>query len=164
MQQHSVQLDTITPQRGPQHHELGAFLGRWKMSGEYSPTDPSDPTKPLRKATGIETYEWLPGEYFLVNRWARKVGPEEEPDNGIGWIGFDAKLDSYVAHSAASSGMQRLYEVEVENGQLIILGDTERATVVLNEDQSEMIIRWENREKDGEWKFLCHLEGVRLNS
>lgn len=161
MQQHSIQLDTITPQRGPQHHELGAFQGRWKMTGEYCPTVAG---QPRRKATGIETYEWLPGEYFLVNRWTRKIGSDEEPDNGVGWIGFDPKLDSYVAHAAASSGLQRLYQIEVENGQLIVLGKTERATVVLNDDHTEMIVRWENREKDGDWKLLCHLEGLKLNS
>ncbi|CAN5669112.1 hypothetical protein BH10BDE1_BH10BDE1_16160 [soil metagenome] len=161
MQQHSVQLDTITPQRGPQHRELASFAGRWKMAGENSPTAPGQASL---KVTGIETYEWLPGEYFLVNKWTRKMGASEDVFSGIGWIGFDPKLEGYVAHSASNLGFQRVYEVEVAKDQLIFNGESERATIVLNDDHTEIIVRWERREDGGSWKPLCHLEGIRLNS
>ena len=60
------------------------------------------------------TFEWLPGERFLVQRW--EVPIPEAPD-GIAIIGPDPKREgNYLQHYFDSRGVARVYKMSLANG------------------------------------------------
>lgn len=50
----------------PALQSLMGLVGSWKIEGKNSPAAPEEPETPVH---GEDTYEWLPGNFYLVNRW-----------------------------------------------------------------------------------------------
>ena len=59
-----AQGESEPPKAGPEHKELGYFVGDWTTEGEAKAT----PFSPAYKWSGTFTYEWLPGEFFLIRK------------------------------------------------------------------------------------------------
>lgn len=150
--------NTTTPTKGPAHHQLRAFVGHWKVHG-FNESDGAGTAE--RAVIGDEIYEWLEGEYFLLNRFDRQQGIERF--TGLGWIGFDAASDGYLSYSIANTGHLRVYEVEVSPRRLRLFGEHERATIALNVAGNTMSVLWERSPDGKNWSKLCELHGHRLN-
>jgi hypothetical protein len=80
---------------------LAPFLGDWTMEVEFPGAPPTGPG-------GSLSFEWMPGQKFLVQRW--EVPVPEAPD-GIAIIGFDEGRGTYLQHYFDSRGVARLYEM-----------------------------------------------------
>jgi hypothetical protein len=83
---------------GVEHRKLSIFLGRWHTTGEVAPTG----TTPAARVDAIDTYEWYPGEFFLVHHADGKVG--DDAIRSIEIIGFDPARDCYFASFFDSTG------------------------------------------------------------
>ena len=74
------------PRPGPEHKKLGVFLGSWSVDGEFKPRNGYG--VPAGKASVIERFQWMPGEFFLqMNRDGK--GPAGEIKHMI-IFGYDS--------------------------------------------------------------------------
>jgi hypothetical protein len=90
---------------GPEQRELGVFLGRWHTTGEVAATA----SIPAARVDSIDTYEWYPGEHFLIHHADSNVGDDNIKSLEV--IGFDPGQQRYFASffdSTGGSGVEEL--------------------------------------------------------
>jgi hypothetical protein len=83
---------------GPEHRRLEPFIGKWNTAG----TIKVDPTSPGVRFHGVDTYEWVPGGFFVLHRWDAQM-----PDGrtqGVEILGYDAVRAKYTVQSFDSAG------------------------------------------------------------
>jgi hypothetical protein len=123
---------------------LGVFVGKWAIEADFPDAPPID-------ARGQTTFEWMPGERFLIQRWE---APDPAPD-GIAVIGFDDGRGTYLQHYFDARGVARIYEMSVGDGvwrlsrtapDFTPLDFAQRFTGTFSED---------GRRIDGTWE-ICH--------
>jgi hypothetical protein len=99
---------------------LNSFVGVWETVGTIT-GDPSGEPMPF---TAIDTYEWLPGGYFLLHRFDANM-----PDGnvkGIEIIGYRQEDNSYQMHSYDSLGNVSVAEARFEAGVWTFIGPSLR--------------------------------------
>jgi hypothetical protein len=122
---------------------LGPFVGEWTILAALGDGPPAD--------VGARTsFEWLPGERFLVERW--QVPVPEAPD-GIAIIGADPEREgNYLQHYFDSRGVARVYKMSVEDGTWKLWRDepdfsaldfAQRFTGTFSADGTTITGRWE---------------------
>lgn len=144
------------PKRGAEQDRLRIFLGRWHAEGVSF-----DPSGSEERWVSDETVEWLPGEFFVVQRWDAMTGPNAF--KGIGIIGYDPATTNYVTRSFENHGFFREYITRVDGNIWTFTGDTERARVEFADDGSTQRIVWEQRPEGGTWLPLCDRKAVRVS-
>jgi hypothetical protein len=70
---HDVGRTSQSPKPGAGQQRLNVFVGTWHMEGQQC----EGPIGPAANIRAVETYEWLPGEFFLVHRFEGRVGDVE---------------------------------------------------------------------------------------
>jgi hypothetical protein len=95
-----------SPTSNPMLKPLDALVGEWVMEGSH-PFDPSI------KVRGRETFEWMEGGAFLIERWT-----VEHPDfpDGIAIIGLDEATGNLLQHYFDSRGVHRIYNMSLSDG------------------------------------------------
>ena len=79
------------PKPGPEHQRLAGFVGKWNFDGQSQ----ASPYGPAGKITSVDTFAWLPGNFFLEHQWdvnqagTRIVGREI--------IGYDSAGKAYTS-------------------------------------------------------------------
>ena len=142
---------TLTPIPGPAYRLLDAFIGTWLTTGNLK-VDEGD--SDLR-ITGTDTYEWLPGGFFILHKVNVVIG--EDRKESIEVIGFDAASNSYPMHSYDNHGeMSTLYASE-HHGIWTFMGDNIRFTGAFSEDCNTISGIWEQY-TSGSWEFLMDIK------
>lgn len=151
------------PQPGPQYEALGVFVGNWHAEGEsYARGQKqSDPRGSVERWVSDETFEWISGQFFVLQRWNAKTGAD--PFLGVGIIGCNPDGAGYVTHSFENHGFYRRYETRREGNVWTFNGDTERARVEFSDGGRTQIIRWEWRPEGKEWLPLCDRVAKRVD-
>jgi hypothetical protein len=145
-------------QPGAAHRRLDVFLGHWKVEGENGSAAPAAPGARVR---GEETYDWMPGGFFLIARWVHRF--DSALHEGIGFIGHDPITGAYTANHFDNLGYHRAYRLAEANGVWSFVGTFERARMRFDGDGNGFAIEWE-LSKDGLlWQPLCNLRGTRLH-
>src|SRR5687768_4132902 len=90
---------------GPEQKKLGVFLGRWHTTGKLTATA----SAPAAQIDSIDTYEWYPGEFFLVHHADAKVGGDTIKSLEI--IGYDPQRQCYLASFFDSTGGSGVEEI-----------------------------------------------------
>jgi hypothetical protein len=129
-------------QPGPGHRRLEIFVGTWKTEGRIL-----DSSGPSSRLTAVDTYEWMPGEFFLLHHVDGRMGDEEVKTLEV--IGFDAASQGYRTHSFDNHGNAGTYTASLHDRAWKIWGETERFTGEFAEDGSTLAGQWE-RATDGE--------------
>ena len=93
---------------------LEAFIGEWSI-------EVSMPGAPAGDIGARATFEWMPGETFLLQRW--QVPVPQAPD-GLAVIGYDEGRGTLLQHYFDSRGVARVYEMSLE-GNVWALSRTE---------------------------------------
>ena len=87
---------------------LEPFVGDWTMAVAF------EDMPPVTDSGARVSFEWLPGERFLIERW--EVPVPEAPD-GIAIIGADPESEgNYLQHYFDSRGVARIYKMSFEDG------------------------------------------------
>ena len=89
---------------GPEQKRLEVFLGKWTNQGEAK----ASPYGPAGKITASETFEWLPGGFFMIHRAEGRQGTIE-----VKWIeiiGYDAQKTIYTTHTFDNMGNSILWQ------------------------------------------------------
>ena len=86
---------------------LAPLVGEWRILVAFE-------NAPRADVGARVSFEWLPGERFLIERW--DVPVPEAPD-GIAIIGADPKSEGdFLQHYFDSRGVARVYKMNLEDG------------------------------------------------
>jgi lactoylglutathione lyase len=162
-----------TPTPHPALRKLSFLVGSWHIEGETVPDFPGA----AMRSVSEETFEWLPGGFFLVHRWnsvfgdpAADAGPELPGgpiQKGIMFYGFDASTGKFRTHFFDGNGPFHegsMYQGELcEDGRLVFTGPA-RFTITQNGDGT-LTNDWELPGENATWvpwrhTVLHRLEGV----
>jgi hypothetical protein len=146
--------------RQPSHAQrrLDVAIGTWKVEGR---NDDAAPASPGQQVSGQESYEWMPGGFFLLCRWDRRIGSQRH--TGMAVIGHDPDSRSYSSQSFDNLGYHRGYDMTVGDHSWTFSGKYERAHMTFAGDGRGFTVTWEIS-KDGErWLSLCKLQGTKLD-
>ena len=95
--------------KGHEYRQLSRFAGRWHTQG-HMPQPGGD--IPVR---GTDTYEWLPGGYFLLHRVDVMVGNDKNETTEI--IGWDAAANRYTMQHYDNKGNSGFMKANFINDQ-----------------------------------------------
>jgi hypothetical protein len=137
-------------QRGPAHEQLRACIGDWRAPGAL------DAGGEMRC---LESYSWVPGEFFIEYRFDRDVGDNKHA--GVGLIGYDEARDEYFAFFVDNLGNARTYQVTIDGSTWMFIGKWERAAITFEPARKRMNAHWEHSSDGREWKLLCEFGGSR---
>lgn len=145
------------PTPSPEHHRLDVFVGTWHSEGE---TIASTET-PAVAISGTDTYEWLPGGFFLVHHVDVRFGDEKV--DAIEIIGYDASDRTYPMRSFDHRGNFATMQATVgDDGTWTFTGDGERSTVVLSDDGTAMTADWERSSDGSRWHPWMHMTFTKV--
>jgi hypothetical protein len=122
---------------------LGPLVGDWKLLAAFG-------DEPATDVGARVSFEWLPGEQFLIERWELPI--PEAPD-GIAILGADPQIEGrYLQHYFDSRGVARVYKMSIENGFWKLWRDepdfspldfSQRFTGTFSADGKTIVGRWE---------------------
>jgi hypothetical protein len=144
------------PKPGPEHKRLDAFVGKWNVEGKNKE---GAPVAAGAKVTAVQTYEWMPGGFFLVHREFARFGDVEHKTMTI--IGYDPSSQTYPVHFFDNLGYYRVYQARVHDRTWTFTGQYERATIVFGADGNTFKSTWERSSDGSNWLPLCELKGTK---
>jgi len=134
-------METLS--RGDSLEALTPLVGEWKLLAVFKDLPPAD-------IGARASFEWLPGQQFLIQRW--EVPMPEAPD-GIAIIGADPASDGhYLQHYFDTRGVARVYKMIFENRIWKLWRDTpdfspldfsQRYTGTFGDDGRTIVGAWE---------------------
>lgn len=153
---------TTRAKRGAAHEHLNVFIGKWHAEGQSYAAGQT--TAALRgsveKWVSDETYEWLPGRFFVIQSWDAKTGTK--PFKGTAIINYDAGTGNYMTRSYENHGLIRDYFTKVDGDTWTFTGETERARIAFADGGKTQNIAWEWRQPGEAWLPLCDRVAKRM--
>ncbi|MBS4192921.1 DUF1579 family protein [Bacillus sp. FJAT-49705] len=131
---------------GPEHKLLDIFVGKWKTEGQIKATSSS----PAARLTAVDTYEWLPGGFFLIHYVDARMGDMEVKTTEI--IGYDASSQTYFTSSFDNQGNTGTYQANLREGAWTINGKTERFTGEFSDGGNILKGKWEMSSDGSNWE------------
>lgn len=145
------------PVLGPEHQRLGIFAGKWKGKGKILAGAPSEAGSDV---TIEDSYEWMPGGFFLLHRGSMQSSAQTLTSIQI--IGADAASNSFPSHQFDSLGFCRAYEGRLQGDTWKFTGRWERASLTFSENNDKLTARWERSEDGSAWLPLCEYTASRI--
>lgn len=136
----------------PEHDQLHRLVGRWKTEGKIGATA----TSPEVKIMGTDTYEWLPGEYFLLHKVDVWVGDDRNETFEV--IGFDQQTGKYTMQHYDNKGNSGTMTATFENEVWTFQGETLRFTGGFKNNDKEFSGTWEQQSDGKTWKHWMELK------
>ena len=146
-----IGLPKQPPRREAGHDQLAACIGSWTVHGAMAES--------ATRMQCTESYEWLPGRFFVIYRFDRQIGAHDH--HGFGVIGFDAERHAHFAYFVDNMGYARTYDVHIDGNKWAFIGKWERASLTFNPQRHHMSAKWEHSADGQTWKELCAFEGKR---
>lgn len=134
----------------PEHKLLKIFIGKWNGEGQ---NEGAAPILPGASITTTDSYEWLPGRFFILHRGIMRYGNHEL--EAIKIIGYDATHKMYTMDCFDSMGVYRRYLGTAYEGHWKFTGEQGRVRFSINENLSSMNVQWEIKDEDLNWQPLC---------
>lgn len=135
---------------------LKLFLGTWQIEGHNAPSAPDAQGEPV---AGCDSYELMPGDFFIEGRWEHEFASGKH--TGIAIIGYDPDEATFFAHHYDNLGYPRRYQLTYNERVFTYQGKFERATVVFSSDGERMVQAWEMSDDGENWRTLCELHGSK---
>lgn len=118
---------------GPEHARLAVFLGKWNSEGQAL----ASPWGTAGKIASVSTYEWLPGNFFLIQRWDGRQGTTEI--KGIEIYGYDTRSKKYTGRFFDNAGNSGLDECTFSGNTWACTTDAEVGKKPLKERSTTVI-------------------------
>lgn len=143
---------------------LAAFVGKWHMEGQQL----AGAAGPAASISALQTYEWLPGQQFLVHRFDGHIGDTEAACVEI--IGFDPERRCYRAHTFYNNGQMNVWDIEARDNEWRVLGDWQsrdrqlkvRCTIEFSDDGRTMHSRWEHSHDGHRWETFWDVSARKV--
>jgi hypothetical protein len=135
-----------------EHKRLDVFVGKWTIEGV---------TKDGRTVAirGTETYQWMPGGFFLMHNLNVRVGEDDYYAHEI--IGYDASRQQFTINSFDSWGQKDNYQATVQNNAWTYSGQSRRGTVAFNRDGDSMTADWQMSFNGSDWQPWMDLKSTK---
>ncbi|HYF70696.1 MAG TPA: DUF1579 family protein [Ohtaekwangia sp.] len=137
--------------------QLDKFVGQWNTTGKILPTA----TTLEIKISGTDTYEWLPGKYFLLHKANVLMGDEKIETFEI--IGFDIEKNIYTMQHYDSQGNSGFMSATHIGNNWTLQGDSLKFTGGFKSDHKEFSGRWEQLNPNGSWADFMDINLNRVN-
>jgi Protein of unknown function (DUF1579) len=131
------QGQSIAP--SPEIQRLHLFVGKWKTEGETH----ASADAPAVKVAFMDTYEWMPGKFFLVHRADGQIGNEQL--NTLEFIGYDPSSQTYTCHSFDSRGNSDLFQANFRDPIWTIEGKSSRFTGMFATSGHTLTGKWDRQ-------------------
>ena len=156
------QSEPMVPRPGAAQRRLEVFIGRWHAKGESFADGQraDDPRAFAVPWTSDETYEWLPGGFFVLHRWDAMAG--KRVFKGAEIIGYDEAERGYFTRFFDNAGFHPEYTARVDGNTWTFLEASTRATVTVSDDGKSISFRWEWRSGGPDWLPLCDRVATRV--
>jgi hypothetical protein len=143
------------------HRRLEVFIGDWHAEGvSYGEgQDPADPRASGVPWTSDESYEWLPGKFFVLHRWDALAGKHEF--KGAEIIGYDEAKERYFTLMFDNAGHHPEYRTSVDGDVWHFKEPQTRATVTVQEGGRKLSFNWEWKNGGNAWLPLCERIALR---
>jgi hypothetical protein len=135
--------------------ELNKFLGSWRTEGKI----PASPSTAEVKIHGTDTYEWLPGEFFLLHK--ADVMKGEDRSETFEVIGYDPWIGKYTMQHYDNKGQSGYMTATCEKDVWMFLGDTLRFTGSFKKMDTEFSGIWEQL-TEGKWVHFMDISLTRV--
>ena len=123
----TAQTSVQAPKPGPEHQRLEVFLGKWTQVGEAQ----ASPYGPEAKLMSTDTYEWMPGGFFMLHRLESRQGTVNFKATEI--LGYDSRNRVYRSYIFDNFGNSGSYKVTQQGNTWISIGDSEVGGKLLKE-------------------------------
>ncbi len=148
------QGQSIAPSAEIQRLEL--LVGKWNTEGETH----ASADAPAVKVTGVDTYEWMPGKFFLVHRMDGQIGNEELQQ--LEFIGYDPSSQMYTCHSFDSRGNSDLFRANLRDHTWTIEGKSSRFTGVFASTGNTLTGKWAQSSDGVNWLPWMEIELTKI--
>lgn len=142
---------------------LEVLTGQWEMeatfeAGYFGPGSPA-----ITGRGGQTTFEWLPGKFFLTQRF---VNEHPAAPSGIAIIGDGAEPGTFTQHYYDSRGVARIYQMTLDGGTWKLRreapGFWQRYTGVISNDGNTITGAWEGSADGQDWKHDFGLTYIKV--
>jgi len=141
---------TKTSHAKSSHKSLEIFIGKWREAGQAF----DSPFGPAAKVASVQTWEWLPGEMFLVHRLNGHLGVNEI--SCIEVISANTTKGSHEVHSFYNDGNQNLWHLREHDDYWQLSGEWDtmkaRATMQWGDGGRNMTVKWEYQDDESQWQ------------
>jgi Protein of unknown function (DUF1579) len=166
-----TRLASSAPTPSSETRRLGALVGRWRTKGRIV----GDQPVPI---TGTDSYEWLPGGFFLVHHVDVMIG--DQPVQALELIGeYDPATGAFTARAYDNLGNVTVMRAKVdEQGVWRFTGGGDvapaarpssadasgavRSTLTISPDRSGMTARWERSDDGASWQPWMDMTFTRM--
>lgn len=152
--------NALTPQNpstpNPAMARLNVFVGKWNTEGLIK----ASPSGPATQLKAVDTYEWLPGGYFIIHHVDGHMGKDEV--KAIEIIGYDASSQTYTTHSYDNQGNISAYQANLQDSTWTILGKSERFTGMFNDDSTTLTGNWELSTDGKDWVHWMEIKLTKV--
>jgi len=138
--------------QGVEYMNLNRFAGRWKTVGRIFQTE----LTPEIKINGTDTYEWLPGNFFLLHIADVLVGDEKNYTLEI--IGFDKLLAQYTMQYYDNYGDSGFMVAAVDKDTWTFVGGSLRFKGGFSNNDLEFSGIWEQSADGDEWEEFMEIK------
>ncbi len=153
-----------SPKPGAGHQRLNVFVGTWHTEGQQC----ESPVGPASEIRAVETYEWLPGEFFLVHRFEGQVGDSAAACIEI--IGYDAQSQSYPTHTFYNYGLAHEWQSHERDGTWTLAGNWPmqgksvivRCTTAFSDAGNTMKSKWEQSSDGSSWETFWDVKASKV--
>lgn len=140
-----------------EYKELSRFVGRWNTEGKIPATN----STPEVKIIGTDTYEWLPGGYFLLHKVDVSVGDDKNETFEV--MGFDKVTGKYTMQHYDNKGNSGYMTATYEKGVWTFLGETLKFTGGFKKEDKEFSGIWEQSTDGKNWIHLMDIQLTKNN-
>ena len=144
------------PEPAAELKKLQVFAGKWLVEGQNFSGAPFAVNTDF---TGVQTYDWFPGNFYLVGRWDRQF--DEEEHVGIGMYGFNLETHELYLTTYDNMGHEKNYNIDSYRHIWKFTNENERGTIVFSSDEQTFIEDWEVF-KNFQWQPLCTIKCTKL--
>lgn len=123
---------------------LDKFIGKWRTQGVILADD-----GPGIEIVGTDSYEWLPGGFFLRHTADVLMGNELSQTHEI--IGYDKNAGHYTMQYYNNRGESGNMIASINGNQCTFESPTLRFIGEFNEDGSILSGNWQKLEENGAW-------------
>ncbi|MCR8843463.1 DUF1579 domain-containing protein [Paenibacillus sp. SC116] len=136
--------------------QLNVFVGKWNTEGIVK--DAASGSTVTLKA--MDTYEWLPGGYFLIHHVDGQMGDSEV--KAIEMIGYDAASQMYITHSYDNQGNMNKYQAMLLDNNWTIAGQSERFSGRFSDDRMILTGEWKLLNESSNWEHWMDIKLTKI--
>lgn len=140
---------------GIQYDQLNKFVGRWDTKGKLVSRD----NNPETQISGTDTYEWLPGEFFLLHKADVLIGKDRSQTFEI--IGFDSEKKVYTMQHYNNKGESGFMTATCTDENWKFQGEGLRFTGGFKNNDKEFSGTWEQSGDGKTWTEFIYIRLTR---